>query len=776
MKKLRRIIALILTLTIMSSVAAVGSTNVFAADVEESSVGEVTLNKDTLLEIQKYTRGLDSTFGKILYYGGAGVSVLKVGYSILEMTGVIESQHAAIMRRFNEIEFKIDQVQKTLDEHTKSLLRIEKKLYQNENKQVLRIFKEKVDNMNLALQDMQDLYKTAKAEYATEVAIVGEPLPEDMVKNHIKPKKWLDIDNASPEEICEYCDTLTNIIITGCANNHTDYYEYSSARERLLQNFQLVTSAFTDEENPLDVFDNYCTMAYNFDSQAYYPRVFFRETLLSDMTETMAMIHMLYRSYKNPNNSLLKTHLKRYQAAATELQTNRPAGKDPSEIAAYQHLTVNPNEKYNGEYISDIKIAGNKDSSEKARKILTDQGYTVIGYDLNRNASGYFIYLGVKTTTDYNKAIKDVVIQNNYRPKTWYNANRNYYECEHEGCSGDLNQGAGGDFLYLYYTKDEMNDGTAIKSLMISGINARNHICDTEESGYYVSVPEMHKNSIFWRRADLNRGVEVWGFKETEILLTKVLAQKADYMVDDDPEYYPYCYALNSKVSFHSIDGSMDKYELKAFTNPGGTLMDADTLSVRNWTLSEEETFRSQMTESTLKEELKSAGIDTNCTLLTSNNRNASTARFMVGNENIITEKKGNHEFDVFENNKNDARKVTAEPTGTPADSEKIFRYVPTMSSEIPAESMYIKLHDSSDYTGKADVYKLGDANRDGVVDITDVTLIQLHLAELKTLEGKYMKAAMINNGELSINDATEIQKYLAQYSDVNPFVDTYSI
>ena len=42
MKKLRRIIALILTLTIMSSVAAVGSTNVFAADVEESSVGEVT--------------------------------------------------------------------------------------------------------------------------------------------------------------------------------------------------------------------------------------------------------------------------------------------------------------------------------------------------------------------------------------------------------------------------------------------------------------------------------------------------------------------------------------------------------------------------------------------------------------------------------------------------------------------------------------------------------------------------------------------------------------
>ena len=148
----------------------------------------------------------------------------------------------------------------------------------------------------------------------------------------------------------------------------------------------------------------------------------------------------------------------------------------------------------------------------------------------------------------------------------------------------------------------------------------------------------------------------------------------------------------------------------------------------------------------------------------------------MVGNENIITEKKGNHEFDVFENNKNDARKVTAELTGTPADSEKIFRYVPTMSSEIPAESMYIKLHDSSDYTGKADVYKLGDANRDGVVDITDVTLIQLHLAELKTLEGKYMKAAMINNGELSINDATEIQKYLAQYSDVNPFVDTYSI
>lgn len=63
------------------------------------------------------------------------------------------------------------------------------------------------------------------------------------------------------------------------------------------------------------------------------------------------------------------------------------------------------------------------------------------------------------------------------------------------------------------------------------------------------------------------------------------------------------------------------------------------------------------------------------------------------------------------------------------------------------------------------DGVKLGDADRDGVVSINDVTLIQRHLAELETLEGIYLYAADANrDGVLDISDATAIQMFLANF------------
>lgn len=63
------------------------------------------------------------------------------------------------------------------------------------------------------------------------------------------------------------------------------------------------------------------------------------------------------------------------------------------------------------------------------------------------------------------------------------------------------------------------------------------------------------------------------------------------------------------------------------------------------------------------------------------------------------------------------------------------------------------------------DGVKLGDVNGDESVNISDATLIQLHLAELETLEGIYLHAADVNlNDTVDINDATAIQKYLAAF------------
>ena len=61
---------------------------------------------------------------------------------------------------------------------------------------------------------------------------------------------------------------------------------------------------------------------------------------------------------------------------------------------------------------------------------------------------------------------------------------------------------------------------------------------------------------------------------------------------------------------------------------------------------------------------------------------------------------------------------------------------------------------------------RVGDADGDCTVSITDATEIQKYLAGLTTLTGARLKAAEIDNQEVSINTATQIQLYLAEMTD----------
>ena len=63
----------------------------------------------------------------------------------------------------------------------------------------------------------------------------------------------------------------------------------------------------------------------------------------------------------------------------------------------------------------------------------------------------------------------------------------------------------------------------------------------------------------------------------------------------------------------------------------------------------------------------------------------------------------------------------------------------------------------------------LGDANGDEIININDVTAIQLHLAEFEHLEGIRLYAADSNqDGTVDISDATFLQMYLAEYEIPN--------
>ena len=63
--------------------------------------------------------------------------------------------------------------------------------------------------------------------------------------------------------------------------------------------------------------------------------------------------------------------------------------------------------------------------------------------------------------------------------------------------------------------------------------------------------------------------------------------------------------------------------------------------------------------------------------------------------------------------------------------------------------------------------YLRGDANGDGFATIYDVTALQRHLANLELLSENNLTAADIDVNGLDITDATNIQRYLAEYENV---------
>ena len=63
------------------------------------------------------------------------------------------------------------------------------------------------------------------------------------------------------------------------------------------------------------------------------------------------------------------------------------------------------------------------------------------------------------------------------------------------------------------------------------------------------------------------------------------------------------------------------------------------------------------------------------------------------------------------------------------------------------------------------DTYIIGDANGDGIVDVNDATTIQKAIAEI-SLEYFDETAADVDGSGLTVNNVTNIQKYLAEYKD----------
>ncbi|MBO4476353.1 MAG: fibronectin type III domain-containing protein [Bacteroidales bacterium] len=133
------------------------------------------------------------------------------------------------------------------------------------------------------------------------------------------------------------------------------------------------------------------------------------------------------------------------------------------------------------DYIKDVMvIGGNSTEVNNLKNNLTPQGWTVIEQDLNAGASGDYIFLLYKSETSAHNIdwhyITDFYISDatGTIPDEITDSNgRTYHLVTFQGgndfitSKGDLNRGAGGSTIHLYYTRDAFPDNRTVSAIEI---------------------------------------------------------------------------------------------------------------------------------------------------------------------------------------------------------------------------------------------------------------------------------------------------------------------
>ncbi len=129
-------------------------------------------------------------------------------------------------------------------------------------------------------------------------------------------------------------------------------------------------------------------------------------------------------------------------------------------------------------FITDVMVAGHNSQSQFTELIdtLQQQGWIDIEQDLNAGAGGDYIHLLLKTSSSAGSsgtAITGFYIKTgNNPPATLTHQGRTYYLVPYQGSTsfinsqGDLNRGAGGDYIHLYYTKDALSNHLAVSNII----------------------------------------------------------------------------------------------------------------------------------------------------------------------------------------------------------------------------------------------------------------------------------------------------------------------
>ena len=277
----------------------------------------VTLNGDTLLEIQKYTRGLNTTFGKVCYYAGIAGQVFSIGKTILEATGVLQSDQDKIMEQFSAISGKLDDVLTNQYKIMDMLNTIDYDVIETAND----TYRENLDDLKADVKLQEDLFKLGAMYMALEDAVAEgklEKMPrQDKFDDY---EEYLpNVDDMTDEELEAYNNRLVDYMINRCEDSTDPVFDdFKTSYESLKKDLGHVADklARTDATNPITRYDTLCSMKYNFDSQCYGFR-FAQRATASDLLSRGMMIVFLHEKVMTYPKELTFINLqKRVESAA----------------------------------------------------------------------------------------------------------------------------------------------------------------------------------------------------------------------------------------------------------------------------------------------------------------------------------------------------------------------------------------------------------------------------------------------------------------------------
>ena len=536
----------------------------YARNYSAENLGrDVTLNADTLSAIQDYTRGLDTTFGKICYYAGVAGQVFGIVKNVAEMAGIIKSEHQQVMDKLEEMDQKLTVVQADVAEikQVVNTLAYETKYYARD--ELRRDLRTKVDGfqttlltMNNALDVVKSIYQKAALDMAIDDAIAAGKLTEKpsfigLSAKEIAEKKaelrnlYLpNEDEMTNEAVAQYNVRLIQYINEKAKDpNNTDYYGYSNYVMSLEDVFKTVCGLLEMPagSNPIGFYDELVAQIYNFDSQTYDFRLANRVIMQYKLTNAIGVLAFHYQVAANPDST-------RYQLIgdafnkAMNSKIWEISGHPASEIKANPHYAQQSEIKT---YISEALLVGTQ-SHNDSKNYLRSNGYTIASSNLNNHAyirdnTGRVIYLGYKTTTDPNEAITGFYLHNVYQSSLTVDG-KTYYPVQTAGgddfvaSNGDCNHGCtrtqGNAHIYLYYTKDNNNKYVGSISFNSTPIDTIAH--SEEMTGDFNQ--NAGGDNIFMHASFIQPGVS-----EAQI----------NTLVETDPEYYPFSYAFGRKISFY---------------------------------------------------------------------------------------------------------------------------------------------------------------------------------------------------------------------------------